>query len=747
MKVKRIKLKKLIPAMMFVLPAVFAVMGINVQATTEFMTDPTVIGTNAASNAVEVQFSTPLDPESVKNSFVLKAVIPGVGYGTVAGKLEYDGFSAAKFTPNSVLLSSLNYTLTLAGAEDLNGNSLNFNGWSFTVSASETVNFPDINLEAAIRQAINKPTGDIQKSDLHGLTELKAFIKDIKNTEGLQHCTNLTELYLYSNQITNITPLAELTNLTKLYLSFNKLTDISALAGLTDLTELDISDNDVTNINAVAGLTSLTLLNVSHNDVSRIEAVTGLTNLTSLNISYNDVSDISDVAELANLTSLHLSFNDVSNISVVAELVNLTSLHLSFNDVRDMSAVAELTNLTSLDIGYNDVSDISAVAELTDLRELDISGNDISDISAVAELANLASLNIFANNVSDISAVAELANLTSLNIGRNQISDISAVALIDLKELWLYRNQISDISAVAGLTNLTWLTLYDNQISDIKPLIDNSGLNIGDNVRLYNIFTQESNPLSTTSCTDYLPQLQERGVTVIHNCQDPDSIVWRDDDEEIMVEYSGGWEGRSRFRANREILTDEQLAILADLKLTDNRFNCGEDVPEYNIEIRNANGEVRSYRSGYNDAICNGPAELISMESLLPFTATYSCLTPPWPRPIETAPTVNVNDGCEHGFSRTPVWVRVNIEQPGTYTFRGIECWHQRATFALYSGDGRTLLNEGAAEPIPGCWVVEHYIDAAGSYLLLLNAVETGNYFVRFTTDTTTEKKTLLITK
>ncbi|MCP4123565.1 MAG: Ig-like domain-containing protein, partial [Bacteroidetes bacterium] len=95
---------------------------------------PTVTGTNAVGNAVEVQFSTPLDPESVKNSFVLKAVIPGIGYGTVAGKLEYDGFSAAKFTPNSDLLPSLNYTLTLTGAEDLNGNPLDFNGWSFTVS-------------------------------------------------------------------------------------------------------------------------------------------------------------------------------------------------------------------------------------------------------------------------------------------------------------------------------------------------------------------------------------------------------------------------------------------------------------------------------------------------------------------------------------------------------------------------------------------------------------------------------------
>ena len=38
--------------------------------------------------------------------------------------------------------------------------------------ADEVVTFPDANLEAAIRDAIPKPTGDIYQSDLDGLTEL-----------------------------------------------------------------------------------------------------------------------------------------------------------------------------------------------------------------------------------------------------------------------------------------------------------------------------------------------------------------------------------------------------------------------------------------------------------------------------------------------------------------------------------------------------------------------------------------------
>jgi len=51
--------------------------------------------------------------------------------------------------------------------------------------------------------------------------------------------------------------------------------------------------------------------------------------------------------------------------------------------------------------------------------------------------------------------------------------------------------------------------------------VDNSGINSGDRVYLYDsIFDHYGgNPLSTTSCNTYIPQLQSRGVTVYHDCQ------------------------------------------------------------------------------------------------------------------------------------------------------------------------------------------------------------------------------------
>jgi len=50
-------------------------------------------------------------------------------------------------------------------------------------------------------------------------------------------------------------------------------------------------------------------------------------------------------------------------------------------------------------------------------------------------------------------------------------------------------------------------------------LVDNAGINSSsDFVYLYDSKDKSSNPLSTTSCTVYIPQLKSRGVDVEHNC-------------------------------------------------------------------------------------------------------------------------------------------------------------------------------------------------------------------------------------
>ncbi|MBN2308221.1 MAG: leucine-rich repeat domain-containing protein [Candidatus Hydrogenedentes bacterium] len=125
-------------------------------------------------------------------------------------------------------------------------------------TADPFVFFPDEALDAAVRAAISKPLGVLNRIDLLGLRTLDARGLDIRNLEGLEYCTNLTYLDLSSNAISNITPLATLTNLTTLNLDSNSIFDISALAGLRNLQGLSLCDNAIADIqplvtNAITG--------------------------------------------------------------------------------------------------------------------------------------------------------------------------------------------------------------------------------------------------------------------------------------------------------------------------------------------------------------------------------------------------------------------------------------------------------------------------------------------------------------
>ena len=91
----------------------------------------------------------------------------------------------------------------------------------------------------------------------------------------------------------------------------------------------------------------------------------------------------------------------------------------------------------------------------------------------------------------------------------NKIIDISALQnLTGLINLYLSINQINDISPLQNLTSLTELFLDSNKIIDISPLVANTGLATGDTVSLIN------NLLSYESLFIYIPDLQDRGVTV-----------------------------------------------------------------------------------------------------------------------------------------------------------------------------------------------------------------------------------------
>ena len=140
-------------------------------------------------------------------------------------------------------------------------------------ASAVVVTFPDPGLEAAIRDAIRKPTGDIHDTDLMGLTFLNIYGWGIVNIEGIQYCTDLTFLNLHNNQIVDISALSGLTNLTDLVLGNNQIADISALSGLTNLMGLFLHNNQIVDISALSGLINLKWLDLEDNQIVNINAL------------------------------------------------------------------------------------------------------------------------------------------------------------------------------------------------------------------------------------------------------------------------------------------------------------------------------------------------------------------------------------------------------------------------------------------------------------------------------------------
>ncbi len=442
-------------------------------------------------------------------------------------------------------------------------------------SGGDVISFPDLNLEAAIKRTIGKPTGDILSSDLHFLSSLDLGGNNIQNLTGLEYCKNLTSFVLMMNQVSDITPLAELTQLTELFLDFNQISDITPLAELTQLTKLSLNENQISDITPLTGLTQLKTLSLSGNQIGDTSTLAELTQLTRLELGDNQISNISALAELTQLTRLSLGKNQISDISILAGLTQLTRLELGNNQISDISILAGLTQLglggnqlsdistlagltqlirlelsnnsqlsdistlaglkqlAVLGLGDNQISNISTLAGLTQLTWLYLGGNQISDISTLAGLTQLTQLYLGGNQISDITPLTELTQLTSLLLGDNQINDISTLAeLTQLTMLGLDNNQINDISPLTGLTQLTWLYLGNNQINDINTLtgltqltrLDLSDNQINDISTLTGLIQLTwlkllNNPLSDTSCNVYVPQLVSQGVQVKHNCQ------------------------------------------------------------------------------------------------------------------------------------------------------------------------------------------------------------------------------------
>jgi len=84
---------------------------------------PVVTAASMGSEEINVTFSTAMDAASVADALSVRVMIPGIGYGSVAGVVGLDDSGTTlTFTPTSHLSADLDYTLMIEGARDTAGN-------------------------------------------------------------------------------------------------------------------------------------------------------------------------------------------------------------------------------------------------------------------------------------------------------------------------------------------------------------------------------------------------------------------------------------------------------------------------------------------------------------------------------------------------------------------------------------------------------------------------------------------------
>jgi internalin A len=215
-------------------------------------------------------------------------------------------------------------------------------------SSAQEIIIPDPGLNAAIRDALQKPNGPLTESDLLSLTNLFASSRNISNIAGLEAAHNLVDLDLDFNSLRSLSLPAGLTNLTVLEVLANQLTNVTLPGDVTNLVFLDLDANQLSTLVLPAGLTHLFGLRMDGNQLGSFALPAGMTNLASLLIAENQLTNLTLPPDLIQLTELDLGGNQLARLALPRGLTNLSSINLQANQLTNVTLPSDLTNLTSL---------------------------------------------------------------------------------------------------------------------------------------------------------------------------------------------------------------------------------------------------------------------------------------------------------------------------------------------------------------------------------------------------------------
>jgi len=233
-------------------------------------------------------------------------------------------------------------------------------GMPFSALAETPIYFPDANFEAAVRENIDKPIGDIYPSDVASLTrlDLYSYPKDIQDLTGIEYFTYLTYLDVSNNNLTSIN-VSNNEYLLELYCDNNNLTSLDVSQNF-NLRCLYCADNNISTLD-LSNNPDLYLLICSNNELTTLDLSSNLS-LQELYCAGNNLTSL-DVSQYQSLWRLDCSDNNLTTLYLPQKEEfydlwcsnnKLTSLDLS--NIPDLSELdCSNNNLTALDVSQNEM--------------------------------------------------------------------------------------------------------------------------------------------------------------------------------------------------------------------------------------------------------------------------------------------------------------------------------------------------------------------------------------------------------
>jgi internalin A len=372
----------------------------------------------------------------------------------------------------------------------------------FAPAQAQVVTFPDPNLEAAVRDALQifVPTNIYQTNlSATSFTNFSANGRGIVDLTGLQYATNLTWLQMQGSfgqpGLTNISLLTNFQKLAYLEIPFNRITNASPVAGLTNLSYLDLgwnrdaTDNSIRDASFLTNLRRLGWLSVSYLRLTDLTPVAGLTELTNLSFNYNyTLTNASALSGLTNLIELYANSDGLTNITFASQMPRLAKIDFSYCNVSDLSPAVG-RNLLALWASYNPLTNANLVTNFTALNILHLEGDNLTNISFFDRLTALHELGLDNNpGIASLSFLSDLTNMTWLSVGQLPLTNVTVLSgLTNLTELHLHDDtNLTSITPLSGLTNLYNLDLNNcpgvnfDKVTNLVKLgyleLDNDGL-------------------------------------------------------------------------------------------------------------------------------------------------------------------------------------------------------------------------------------------------------------------------------